>query len=180
MQDKCVKFNRLLPMNQTEDAYNAQEIAEQELAKERSEYNEERARRERRLRERQRNAKYCLQRQMQEQEKSQGEIAGGSICQQETDQQDEQDDEAGSEDYVTTQQVEADRLRTLTMRVKSITGIGDAQALRSKLEHQGEVLRKSQEISKDNQVTTRMKEWYYPRLVDIRRVERSHQRYEGK
>jgi len=138
----------------TDDANHAQDVAQQELTKQRTEYSEARVQRESALRERQRVVQLQLRKRRQERDQLQSKARqsmDGSKSQGQEDEEDEED-EANSEVCLAVLKSELEGWRQCSRRVKDMIGITEAQEVLPKLAQQTENMQHLLSASTENQV----------------------------
>lgn len=137
-----------------DDANYAQDVAQQELAKQRTQYSEARAQRESALRERQRVIQLQLRKRRQERDQLQSKARqsmDGSKSQGQKDEDDDEDEE-NSEVRLAALKTELEGLRQCSRRVKDMIGIAEAEDMLPKLAQQTENMQHLLSVSKENQV----------------------------
>lgn len=147
----------------TDDANHASEVAQQELAKRRTEYEAARSQREDGLRERQRAIQLQLRKRKQERELQQGkqrtghddtgkrrnEAVSEDEKEEEEDADEEDDDETG--ERLAASKVELEALRQCCRQIKDVMGIMEAHEVVAKLTQQTDTMENLLTISEENQ-----------------------------
>jgi len=138
----------------TDDANHAQDVAQQELTKQRAEYSEARAQRESALRERQRVIQLQLRKRRQERDQLQSKARQSMDCSKSQRQEDEEDeeDEANSEVRLEALKSEIEGWRQCSRRVKDMIAITEAQEVLPKFAQQTENMQHLLSVSTENQV----------------------------